>query len=210
MLIRPPWWVRQPLLRAGDPQTSPYAVLGEWYPQKHFVKETQTGNVCIPLRNGANICKETIPATPGAPRAARAPKAPPGGFPEASQSPPELPQSPPKVLPRVVADASPQMPPPPSPLRFRHGTRRGSDIEKIPRLFFMLENDEQNHCKMLSESVSIFTVFRVIFYENSSVRGVLVCVSLSLRLFVFFGMADPRSARAGAVETQFLNFRFAV
>ena len=48
------------------------------------------------------------------------------------------------------------------------------------------------------------------FATKSGARGVLVCVSFSLRAFVFFGMPDPRSARAGAVETQFLNFRVAV
>ena len=50
------------------------------------------------------------------------------------------------------------------------------------------------------------TAFRVSFYKQSGARGVLVCVSFSLRLFVFCGLPDPRSARAGAIETQFLMF----
>ena len=75
----------------------------------------------------------------------------------------------------------------------------------------MLENDEQNHGTMLSESVFILTAFRVSFYKKSGARGVLVCVSFVLCFrCVFLGMPAPPSARAGAVETQFLNFRVAV
>ena len=67
-------------------------------------------------------------------------------------------------------------------------------------------NDEQNHGKLLSESVSILTLFRVIFIRNR------VCArSVRLHIVRFsFRLPDPRSARACAVETQFLNFKVAV
>ena len=71
------------LPRADDSQTSPYAVLGEWYPQKHKVQATEKRNLCIPFEMGATLCKQTIPDTPGASRAPKAlPKALPGAFPE--------------------------------------------------------------------------------------------------------------------------------
>ena len=54
--------------RAGDSQSSPYAVLGEWYLQKHLVKATFLF-FCIPFESGATLSKSTIPDTPGAPRA---------------------------------------------------------------------------------------------------------------------------------------------
>ena len=38
-----------------DSQTSPYAVLGEWYPQEHFVKPTFQQNSCVTLRSGVYI-----------------------------------------------------------------------------------------------------------------------------------------------------------
>ena len=76
-------------------------------------------------------------------------------------------------------------------------------------MFFMLEIDEENHSKMWSDSMPILTVCCVRFYKKircaQSVRS-HVCFSL---FFVFFIMPDLRSARAGAVETQFSIFEVA-
>ena len=67
---------------------------------------------------------------------------------------------------------------------------------------------EGNHGAMWPESVSVLILLRVSAYRESGVRGVFVRKSC---FFVSrFGMLRPRSARANAVEAQFLNFRVAV
>ena len=52
------------------------------------------------------------------------------------------------------------------------------------------------------------TSFRVGFHGKSCAWGVFVRVSFFVNLLTFSGSLDPQSARAGAVETQFLNLRF--
>ena len=74
----------------------------------------------------------------------------------------------------------------------------------------MLENDEGNHCKMWSESMPILIVCRVRFYKKIRCAQSVRAHAVFSVFFVFFRMPDLRSARAGAVETQFLNFRVAV
>ena len=49
----------------------------------------------------------------------------------------------------------------------------------------MLENDEQNHREMLSESVPMLIVFRVSFYQKTGVRGEFIRMSCFLRSLVF-------------------------
>ena len=52
--------------------------------------------------------------------------------------------------------------------------------------------------------------FRVGFHRKSCAWGVFVRVSFFVNLLTVSGSLDPRSARAGAVETQFLNLRIIV
>ena len=51
----------------------------------------------------------------------------------------------------------------------------------------------------------IWPLFRVGFHRQSCARGVFVRMSFFVNLLTFSGSLDPRSARAVAVETQFLN-----
>ena len=57
------------------------------------------------------------------------------------------------------------------------------------------EKDQEKRLRVRQMKRSILEYRRYLFF---------------LWCFVFTGMPDPRSARAGAVETQFLNFRVAV
>ena len=75
--------------------------------------------------------------------------------------------------------------------------------------FFTLKNDEENLHKMWSESMPLLIVFRV-FLKKSRGNIVFVRVPFFLCFCAIFGSVDPRSARACAVETQFLNFGSAV
>ena len=77
---------------------------------------------------------------------------------------------PPRCLPNDASSLMPSprclLPVPPSPLRFRHGTQRGSETEMGVCTFFMLENDEGNHCKMWSESMPKLINVRGRFYKK--------------------------------------------
>ena len=68
----------------------------------------------------------------------------------------------------------------------------------------------QNRRKKLSESMLIRTVFRVGFHRKSCAWVVFVRMSFFVNLLAVSGSLDPRSACAGAVETQFLNLRVVV
>ena len=68
----------------------------------------------------------------------------------------------------------------------------------------------QNRRKKLTESMLIRAVFRVVFHRKSCARGVFVRMPFFVNLLTVSGRLDPRSARAGAVETQFLNLRIIV
>ena len=65
----------------------------------------------------------------------------------------------------------------------------------------------QNRRKKLTESMLIWTLFRVGFHRKSCARGVFVHMPFFVNFLTVSGRLDPRSARAGAVETQFLNLR---
>ena len=65
----------------------------------------------------------------------------------------------------------------------------------------------RNRRKKVSESMLIWTVFRVEFHRKSCARGVFVRMPFFVNFLMVSGRLDPRSARAGAVETQFLNLR---
>ena len=100
-------------------------------------------------------------------------------------------------------------PPSPSPLRFRHRTRRGSKIRKTIVLY-MLENHEQKLAKMMSGIDAYLYLFVVtVFAQNQ------VCVDCSFTCRFLLGSCrfyegltlDPL---APTVETQFLNFRVAL
>ena len=54
------------------------------------------------------------------------------------------------------------------------------------------------------------TSFRVGFHRTSCAWGVFVRMSFFVNLLTVSGILDPRSARAGAVETMFLNLRIIV
>ena len=74
-------------------------------------------------------------------------------------------------------------------------------------VFLLLKNDMQNRRKKLTESLLILAVFRAVFHRKSCARGVFVRMPFFVNLLTVSGRLDPRSARAGAVETQFLNLR---
>ena len=74
----------------------------------------------------------------------------------------------------------------------------------------MLKIDMQNRSKTLSETMLILTAFQVGCHRQSCARGVFVRMFFFLNLLTVSGRLDPRSARAGAVETQFLNLGVAV
>ena len=73
--------------------------------------------------------------------------------------------------------------------------------------FLLLKIDMQNRRKMLSESMLFFALFRVGFHRKSCACGLLVRMPFLVICQRFSWRPDPRSARAGAVETQFLNLR---
>ena len=74
-------------------------------------------------------------------------------------------------------------------------------------MFLLLKNDMQNRRKKLTGSMLICAVFRVVFHRKSCAREVFVRMPFFVNFFSVSGRLDPRSARAGAVETQFLNLR---
>ena len=74
-------------------------------------------------------------------------------------------------------------------------------------VFLLLKNDMQNRRKKLIEPMLILAVFRVVFHRKSCARGVFVRMPFFVNFLTVSGRLDPRSARAGAVETQFLNLR---
>ena len=65
----------------------------------------------------------------------------------------------------------------------------------------------QNRRKKVSELMLILTVCRVVFHRKSCARGVFVRMPFFVNFLTVSGRLDPQSARAGAVETQFLNLR---
>ena len=68
----------------------------------------------------------------------------------------------------------------------------------------------QNRRKQMSESMIIWTVFESDFTENHvRVKCSFACVFF-INLLTVSWRRDPRSARTGAVETQFLNLRIIV
>ena len=74
-------------------------------------------------------------------------------------------------------------------------------------MFLLNKNDMQNRRKKLTESMEILTVFRVVFHSKSCARGVFVRMPFFVNFLTVSGRLDPRSACAGAVETQFVNLR---
>ena len=65
----------------------------------------------------------------------------------------------------------------------------------------------QNRRKKLSESMLIWALVRIEFHRKSCARGVFVRMPFFSNLVTVSWRRDPRSARAGAVETQLLNLR---
>ena len=68
----------------------------------------------------------------------------------------------------------------------------------------------QHRRKKLSESMLFFALFRIGFHRKSCACGLLVRMPFLVICQRFSWRPDPRSARAGAVETQFLNLRIIV
>ena len=73
--------------------------------------------------------------------------------------------------------------------------------------FLLLEIDMQNRRKKLSESMLFWALFRAGFHRKSCACGLLVRMPFLVIFQRFSWRPDPRSARAGAVETQFLHLR---
>ena len=126
-------------------------------------------------------------------------------LPDASQMLPRT-QMPPRCLPQIT-DAS-QIPPcyplicdvsKVPPARFRE--------QKNNCVILLLKNDMQNRRKKLTKSMLIWIGLRVVFHRKSCARGVFVRMPFFSNLLTVSWRRDPRSARAGAVETQFLNLR---
>ena len=65
----------------------------------------------------------------------------------------------------------------------------------------------QNRRKKVSELMLIWIAFRIGFHRKLCARGVFVRMFFFSNLLTVSWRRDPRSARAGAVETQFLNLR---
>ena len=95
-----------------------------------------------------------------------------------------------------------------------------SDVSKVPppRIRFgknvlALLQAQKRHAKSSQIVVKInayLTSFRVGFHRKSYACGVFVRMSFFVNLLTVSGSLDPRSARAGAVETLFLNLRIIV
>ena len=113
VLIEAPWSVWRPGGRAGDPQTLPYIVFGEWYPQKHFVKATKKGTFqfcCGVVPVYEERPSQTPLEPPELPEPPKLLPEPAQSLPRATPEPPQSPsQSPPRCF---LPDASSQMPPP--------------------------------------------------------------------------------------------------
>ena len=118
-----------------------------------------------------------------------------------------------QMLPRCIPD--PRCPPDAS-----HSSPLTCDVSKVPSarfreqknhcVFLLLKNDMQNRRKKLTKSMLILIGLRVVFHRKSCARGVFVRMPFFVHFLTVSGRLDPRSARAGAVETQFLNLRFSV
>ena len=65
-------------------------------------------------------------------------------------------------------------------------------------------------CKIVANNCQNQCLFDHGFHRKSCACGVFVRMSFFVNLLTVSGSLDPRSARAGAVETQFLNLRFIV
>ena len=94
------------------------------------------------------------------------------------------------------------------------------DVSKVPppRIRFgknplALLQAQKRHAKSSQIIVKInayLISFRVGFHRKSCAWGVFVRMSFFVNLLTVSGGLDPRSARAGAVETLFLNLRIIV
>ena len=73
--------------------------------------------------------------------------------------------------------------------------------------FLLLKIDMQHRRKKKSESMLFLALFRIGFHRKSCACGLLVRMPFLVICPWFSWRPDPRSARAGAVETQFLNLR---
>ena len=83
------------------------------------------------------------------------------------------------------------------PARFRFG--------KDPELFSKPRKWRAKSSQIVVKIKAYLTSFRVGFHRKSCAWGVFVRVSFFVNLLTVSGSLDPRSARAGAVETLFLN-----
>ena len=88
--------------------------------------------------------------------------------------------------------------------------RRESAWEKSLSSFAGPENDMKKSSQIVVKTNAYLTSVRVGFHRKSCACGVFVRVSFFVNLLTASGSLDPRSARAGAVETQFFNLRIIV
>ncbi len=107
------------------------------------------------------------------------------------------------MLPRCFPDAS-LFPP---YLRCVQGAPAENPVWKKPLALFQAQ---KMPCKIVANNCQNQCLFDHGFHRKSCACGVLVRMSFFVNLLTVSGSLDPRSARAGAVETLFLNLRIIV
>ena len=99
---------------------------------------------------------------------------------------------------------------PPLSLMCPRCPQRESGLRKNPLALLQAQKRHAKSSQIVVKINAYLTSFRVGFHRKSYACGVFVRMSFFVNLLTVSGSLDPRSARAGAVETLFLNLRIIV
>ena len=101
-------------------------------------------------------------------------------------------------------------PVPPLSLMCPRCPQRESGLRKNPLALLQAQKRHAKSSQIVVKINAYLISFRVGFHRKSCAWGVFVRMSFFVNLLTVSGSLDPRSARAGAVETLFLNLRIIV